>query len=300
MWTVNCAASLAALEVAASEGSGVWYTLHVRVAVIGHVEWVEFARIARLPAAGEIIHAEPLLEVPAGGGGVAAVQLARWGVGGPFFTALGDDPLGRRAHVELGARGVDLRAAFRERQRRALTLVDAHGERTIVVLGDRLVPHGADALPWDELATCDAVYVTGGDVAAVRQARRARVMVATARIAPLLRAAGVELDALVGSASDPDERYAAGDLPVAPHLVVRTEGARGGTFVTRDGTSHRYEAVPAPVRGDTYGAGDTFAAALTCALGGGERPVDAMAFAAARAAEVVAYQGPYPPTSFTA
>jgi ribokinase len=267
----------------------------MRVAVVGHVEWVEFARVSHLPSAGEIAHAEPLLEVPAGGGGVAAVQLARWGVGGPFFTALGDDPLGRRAHDELRARGVELRAAFRERQRRALTLVDPHGERTIVVLGDRLVPHAADALPWDELVTCDAVYVTGGDAAAVRQARRARVMVATARIAPLLREAGVKLDALVGSESDPDERYAAGDLPVAPHLVVRTEGARGGTFVLPDGTSHRYQAAPAPVRGDTYGAGDTFAAALTSALGRGDRPVDAIAFAATRSAEVLAFQGPYPP-----
>ena len=28
-----------------------------RVAVVGHVEWVEFARVPRLPAAGEIVHA---------------------------------------------------------------------------------------------------------------------------------------------------------------------------------------------------------------------------------------------------
>ena len=45
----------------------------VRVAVVGHVEWVQFARVDALPAAGDIVHADPLLAVPAGGGAVAAV-----------------------------------------------------------------------------------------------------------------------------------------------------------------------------------------------------------------------------------
>jgi ribokinase len=268
----------------------------MRVAVVGHVEWVEFARVERVPRAGEIVHADALLAVPAGGGGVAAAQLARWGAESLLFTALGDDPLGHRAHDELGARGVRLHVAFRgEAQRRALTLVDARGERTIVVLGDRLVAHGADPLPWDALGSCDAVYITGGDAAAVRQARRARVAVATARVLPLLREAGVALDALVGSDSDPDERYAPGDLPIAPRLVVRTDGARGGYFVLPDGARHSYAAVPATVTGDTYGAGDTFAAGLTLALGEGCPPDEAVAFAAARATEVVAFRGPYPP-----
>jgi ribokinase len=52
--------------------------------------------------------------------------------------------------------------------------------------------------------------------------------------------------------------------------------------------------VPATVRGDTYGAGDTFAAALTYALGAQRAPADAVAFAAERAVEVLAYDGPYP------
>jgi ribokinase len=51
--------------------------------------------------------------------------------------------------------------------------------------------------------------------------------------------------------------------------------------------------VPAIVHGDTYGAGDTFAAALTFALGEGRTPADAIAFASARAAEVLAVRGPY-------
>lgn len=269
----------------------------MRVAVVGHVEWVEFVRVERMPRAGEIVHAEPFVSVPAGGGGVAAVQLARWGAHCSLFTAFGDDDLGHRACNQLRARGVRVHATFRaESQRRALTFIDAQGERTIVVLGPRLVAHGSDALPWDELATCDAVYITGGDAEAVRLARRARIAVSTARVLPLLREAAIELDALVGSDDDAAETYARGDLPVAPRLVVRTNGAHGGTFEPRGGPTQPYAPVPATVTGDTYGAGDTFAAGLTLALGEGRAPAEAVAAAAARAAEVVTFDGPYPAT----
>jgi ribokinase len=271
-----------------------WYRLAVRVAVVGHVEWVEFVHVDHVPAAGEIVHAAPKLAVPAGGGAVAAVQLARWGARSSFFTALGDDTLGHRGHDGLIARGVEVHTVFRsEPQRRAFTLIDRQRDRTIIVLGDRLVPYARDPLPWDELATCDAVYITGGDAAAIQQARRARVVVATARILPVLRESGIELDALVGSEADPAERYAAGDLPIAPKLSVRTDGARGGFFETA-GVRRPYTSVPATVTGDTYGAGDTFAAGLTYALGEGRAPEAAIAFAATKAAEVVAYDGPYP------
>src|SRR5215471_2780548 len=125
----------------------------MRVAVIGHVEWVEFLRVDRVPRAGEIIHGSIGPVVPAGGGAVAAVQLARWGAETLFFTALGDDELGHRAEAELAKRGVSAHAAFRaEPQRRAVTLVDAARERTIIVAGDRHVARADDRLPWHELS----------------------------------------------------------------------------------------------------------------------------------------------------
>lgn len=270
----------------------------MRIAVVGHVEWVEFAAVERVPTAGEIVHADSQLAVPAGGGGVAAVQLARWGADSRLFTAFGDGALGRRARDELAARGVRVYATFHdEPQRRALTLVDRERERTIIVLGHRLDVRGDEPLPWDELATCDAVYVTAGDIAALHQARRARVVVATSRIVPRLREANIEIDALVGSDLDPVERYAPGDLPHTPGLVVRTQGARGGHFTLADGTRHAYAAVPATVSGDTYGAGDTFAAGLALSLAEGLAPAEAVARAAARAAEVVTFTGPYPPSA---
>ena len=44
-------------------------SLLMRVAVVGHVEWIEFARVERMPAAGEIVHASDAWEEPGGGGG---------------------------------------------------------------------------------------------------------------------------------------------------------------------------------------------------------------------------------------
>ena len=46
-----------------------------RVGVVGHVEWVEFAVVDRLPQQGEIVHARECFQAAAGGGAVAAVQL---------------------------------------------------------------------------------------------------------------------------------------------------------------------------------------------------------------------------------
>ena len=62
-----------------------------RLAVVGHVEWVEFARVPRMPAAGDIVHAERVWSEPAGGGAVVARQLALLAGRCELFTALGDD-----------------------------------------------------------------------------------------------------------------------------------------------------------------------------------------------------------------
>lgn len=241
----------------------------MRVAVVGHVEWVDGVRVERLPAAGEIVRASEFWAEPAGGGAGAAVQLARLAGAATLFTALGDDELGHRSLRELRELGVRVEAVMRpEPQRRALIHVDAAGERTITVVGDRMVPKGSDPLPWDELRDYDAVYLTGGDPAAVRAARAARVLAATPRSLATLVPAGVLLDALIGSARDEAERYRRGAIVPEPALVVRTDGERGGSYETSAGERGRFPAVPPPgaVR-DAYGCGDSFAAGLTYGLG---------------------------------
>jgi ribokinase len=268
----------------------------LRVAVVGHVEWVEFLRVPYVPAAGDIVHASEVFEQAAGGGSVAAVQLRKLAGSCLFLTALGDDEVGRRAAADLESRGVSVEAAWRgdERQRRAVTFVDDAGERTITVLGDRLVPRRVDALPWEELGSCDAVYLTGGDADAVRAARAARVLVATSRVLGLLAEAAVEIDALVGSGRDPSERYRPGDLDPPPRCVVMTAGARGGTWQEAGSEAVAFAAQPLPgPPGDAYGAGDSFAAGLTYGLGAGMAIEEAIDLAARCGAACMTGRGAY-------
>lgn len=265
----------------------------MRVAVVGHVEWVEFARVGRVPAPGEIVQAEAWWSEAAGGGGVASVQLARLAGASTLFTALGDDALGEAALAQLTGLGVRVQAARHpEPQRRGFTFVDDSGERTITILGQKHIPRGSDALPWAELATVDGVYFVSGDADTVRAARRARVLVATARSLAVLAEAGVELDALVRSTRDPSEAYERGDLEPQPTLVVATSGGEGGTWATADRRSGAYRPVPPPGPVvDTYGAGDSFAAGLTYALARGDEVETAVAFAAECSAAALARRG---------
>ena len=265
----------------------------MRVAVVGHVEWVEFVRVSHVPAAGEILHAEEWWEEPGGGGAGAAVQLRKLAGTAAFFTALGDDELGRRARHALEELGLDVHARHRpEPTRRAITHVDSSGERTITVLGERLAPAAGDDLPWADLETADAVYFTAGDAGALRRARGARVLVATARVLPLLEEAGVQLDALVGSANDASESFSETDVDPRPRLCVWTDGERGGVY-SSDGRRGAYAAAPAPPVADKYGAGDSFAAGLTYALGAQMTVGESLQLAARGGAAVIGGAGPY-------
>lgn len=267
----------------------------MRVAVVGHVEWMELAVVEQVPLAGEIVHALESSEEPAGGGAVAAVQLARLAGECLFLTALGDDELGHRAKRELEELGVRVEAAWRsEPQRRAFVHADANAERTITVIGDRIGPRGDDDLPWHELEGVDALYFTAGDAAAVRRARSARTLVATVRAIDSLAAAGVQLDMLVASANDAGERYEAGEIEPPPRFVARTDGAAGGSLEDPDGQTTHWKTAPLPGPAvDSYGAGDSFAAGLTYGLGDGRSPAEALALGARCGAACVTGRGPY-------
>ena len=257
----------------------------VRLAVIGHVEWVTFARAPFVPGPGEIVHLEDPFDQPGGGGTVTAVALARMGAHVTFYTALGTDD---RARAELEAHGVRVQAARRPHpQTRVLALLDPDGERTLFVVGQNDAPVAEDPLRWDELDGMDGCYFTGYDPGTLRLGRRARVLVVTARRFEVLVASGVRADALVGSGRDRGERFDLARLAEPPDHVIVTDGARGGT-------GYSAAPVPGPVV-DTYGAGDTFVAGVLFGLASG-RPLDeALAFAAERAAEALTWRGALPP-----
>jgi ribokinase len=262
----------------------------MRMAVVGHVEWIEFLRVEAVPRPGEIVGVTEWWGEPAGGGGVAAVELARLAGESSLFCRLGGDEAGRDAKTRLEAAGVRVHTPESDDlQRRGFVYLDEGGERTITILGEKPRPAGGDgALPWEELAESDGVYFTAGDPEAVRQARRARVLVATARELHTLQTAAVELDALVASGEDDAERYQAGDLDPPPKLVVSTAGALGG-WAQPGGP---YKAAPRTDEfEDAYGAGDCFAAGLTFALAQGLETADALAFAAERGALALSRRG---------
>jgi ribokinase len=260
-----------------------------RLAVVGHVEWVDFISIDRMPRPGQIAHAKSAFARAAGGGGVVAVVLAELGADVDFFTSLGEDFHGHAAAEQLSARGVGVQAAWRaEPTRRALTLLEHDGERTIVTVGERLEPHGSDELDWKRLAGADGVYFTAGDAAAAARARAARVVVASPRGRHAL--SDVRIDAIVFSARDRDEAQWARQLAEHAKLLVETHGPEGGIW--RGESQGRWEAVkpPGEIR-DAYGCGDSFAAGFTFGLATGRSVAEAAAIGAQAGARCLTRPG---------
>jgi ribokinase len=262
-----------------------------RVAVVGHVEWVDFMPVPRLPPRGQVIHAESGSERPGGGGTVAAVAMAELGADVDFFCALGDDANGNAAQAQLEQRGVRTHVAWRDRPtRRAITLLEPDGERTIITLGERLEPRADDQLDWGRLDGAASVYFTAGDAGALRRARRSPVVVASPRGRDVLESAGVEIDAVVFSERDDDERAWAHRIAGQARLLVATEGARGGRWWGE--SEGRWQAVPLPgERRDAYGCGDSFAAAFTLGLGRGDTVAQAAALGAEAGARALTRVG---------
>jgi ribokinase len=266
-----------------------------RFAVVGHVEWVAFLEVSHVPVAGEIVQATGGWAEAAGGGAVAAVQLAKLAGGVMFFTAIGNDELGKSSVDQLREQGVDVKTVVRDRrQRRAVTFLDARGERTITTIEERLVPVAEDDLPWDRLAEMDGVYFTGGDVGALRLARSARTLVVTPRARDALAGSGVAVDALVRSGKDRGEQGDPAQLGYSARTIVTTEGSLGGSYTVAEGESGSFKA--APLKGplvDAYGAGDSFAAGLTFGLGSGFDVETALSVAAQCGAGNLTGRGPY-------
>ena len=265
----------------------------LRMAVVGHVEWVEFLAVDQLPRPGAIGHALRSLQEPAGGGAVVAVQMARL-LQQPvqFFTALGRDAVGEACVKRLEHLGLEVHVAWRKAPtRRGLSLVDGEGDRAITVIGERLSPSLDDDLPWQALGECDGLFVTAADAPLLKACRSAAVLAATPRVRlPVLQEAQVPLDALIGSGLDPSEWVEQEQLNPAPHALIRTEGAAGGLCLP----GGRYD--PAPLPGplvESYGCGDSFAAGVVTGLAAGWSLAQAIELGAQCGAACATRFGPY-------
>ena len=254
----------------------------MRCAVVGHIEWIEFARVEAMPKAGSIVHATETWQEPGGGGAVIARQMAQLAGGCVFFTSLGNDELGRESARRLTDLGLTMEVQDAgQPTRRAWTHVDGAGERTITLLSEKLLPRGP--LPLDDF---ECVFFVSGDVAALQSARRAPFVAATTREQPTLLEAGLPVDLLVGSMNDAGETYRGG---VDARTIVLTDGARGGVA---NGERYAAASPPGPIA-DAYGAGDSFSAALCFALARGDSLHDALDLATRAGAYVITGRGPY-------
>jgi ribokinase len=243
-----------------------------RLAVIGHVEHVTLGRFDGAIEPGSVVHLLDSRFTAAGGGGIAFAQICRSDAEVHLFTAVGNDEAGRAVESRIRAHGdrVHVHAAVRnEAHPRVVVVVDRDAHRTIFVTSEPLHPRATDPLPWSLLSECDAVYFTGTDPGSLRLARAARLLVVTARRYEALKAAAIIPDVIVGSVADPRENRELAAYNPAPGALVLTDGPRA-IRIARGNEVTLVDPPPAPdhVVSD-YGAGDSFAAALTFFLGSG-------------------------------
>jgi len=264
-----------------------------RVVIVGHVEWVTHA-LGAVPGRGHIADLHDAFDEPAGGGGVAAAAAAREGAHATLVTALGRGGSADRAREMLVARGVHVVAAHRDApQTPVLTVTEPDGERTIMVIGERLQARSDDQLHGSAFAGAAGAYYTGEDPELLASLRSAvPTLVVTGRRRADLVATGVRADVIVASVNDPDEDPRGLPAHLVPTWTVLTDGANGGSVRDSGGRVFTYPAVTPPGTViDTYGCGDSFAGALTVGMARGGDIVAAIAAGAVAGAACATWRG---------
>jgi D-beta-D-heptose 7-phosphate kinase / D-beta-D-heptose 1-phosphate adenosyltransferase len=252
-----------------------------------------------------------------GGAANTAVNLAALGAHVQLVSVVGDDTDGRTLTSELGGRGVDTRhvvvAAGRPTTAKRRVVVGDQlmlrvdeGEATPLdsMAADALV-HAAHAAVADSDAVVLCDYDTGvldGEVSTMLRRIRNRMPLLAVdahrlgrwrSLRPdLVTPNAAEAAAVLGMTIEPDERIdvlprcrAALHAATGASTVVVTLDRDGALLFTEDQPVHRTWARPAPDN-HAAGAGDTFVAALTVAVGSGLALTTAVELAQA-AADVV-------------
>ena len=266
---------------------------NITLAVLGHVEWMHFIGVEKMPARGLINHSNRYMETVAGGGVVSGLQMKRLTKSEVhFFTSLGNDQTGKECYEILLSLGLKVHVAWREKAtRQGFSFVDNNGDRSITVIGERLSPKLDDNLPWDILNDIDGVFITAGDSKAIKHCRKAKVVCATPRIkACNLNQSNIKIDALISSKLDPYEQNELSKINLVTRFKILTEGKLGGEVIPGE----RYKPINATNKEiDSYGCGDSFAAGVTTGLAAKLDMTEAIRIGAECGAKCATFFGPY-------
>ena len=270
------------------------------VVVVGSANLDLVATVDELPGPGESVRATTYAEHAGGKGLNQAVACARMGARTAFVGCVGDDPAGAALRAVLEAEGVDVSglAVVDEPTGRAMVVVDAHGENSIVVVAGanaRLDPTVADTLPTARVVLVQ-LEIPLATVAAVTAAARqagALVVLNPAPAAPLPAEVLACVDVLTPNAGELDAIGGTARLHAAGVATVITTRGADGVELSEGGAVSRVDAHRvSPV--DTVGAGDAFSGALCAELAAGLGLHDAVATALVAGALATTVRGAVP------
>jgi len=266
---------------------------NLNLAVIGHVEWINFLKVDQLPIPGVISHSKKSHEYPAGGGSIIAKTLSELSSNQiHFFTALGNDDYGKKCFKILSSMGIKLHVAWRNKPtRKGFSLIDSQGERAITVIGERLAPKHKDNLEWDILKKMDGIFITASDSEIFKLSRSASILCTTPRVGlDTINKSNVILDGLIGSNLDPGEAFSLSELSLKPKYTIKTEGEKGGIIFP----GGRYKAFKnKKLKVDSYGCGDSFAAGILYGMASKWNIDKSLYLAKMKGREASEFFGPY-------
>jgi ribokinase len=271
------------------------------VAVFGTAVADVVLRVAAFPRPGDQIRAEPLGWRLGGGSANVACGLAAAAHSVELIGPVGADSMADELLAELERRGVHTPHCIRMGgvSPRALILLDANGERTILILGGERWPEPLPLPDLPEAGDVSCVYVESYELFPTSIGDRFpdALLIATP---PAAGRSTWPADIIVGS-----ERQYPADGLVTPYesaravagarlkWVVVTRGAHGAEAYGPDRCYHVTGRTARQL--DATGAGDAFAAGLIAALLAGRPMRDALERGAAQGAASVEVLQSVPP-----
>jgi len=265
------------------------------IVVIGSVNIDIVARVSRLPAPGETVTGATLDRFPGGKGANQALAARRLGADVSLIARVGDDATADEALLLLRDGGIDLSrclAIEKATTGTALIAVAPSGENHIVVAPGAnrlLVPNDVQRIEAD--AVICQLEVPISVVAEAAQSFRVFFCVNLAPAAEIDVTVLQRADLVV--VNETESNWYGESLAACSGMVATTRGA-GIATLARDGQIVAEAKPPGVTPVDTTGAGDTFTAALTCALVEGQAPEQALRFACAAGAASTLKMGAQP------